>query len=99
MFTHLHMHSEYSLLDGLSKVPDLVTRAQELGQKRSRSPTTAPSTARSSSTRRPAQGIKPIIGLEGYMAHGSRFVRTAAERSQFHLTLLAQNVDRLPATC
>jgi len=32
MFTHLHTHSEYSLLDGLSKIPDLVDRAKMLGQ-------------------------------------------------------------------
>ncbi len=31
-FVHLHVHSEYSLLDGLSKIPKLITRAQELGQ-------------------------------------------------------------------
>ena len=32
MFTHLHLHTEYSLLDGLSRIPQLLDRAQELGQ-------------------------------------------------------------------
>ena len=93
MFTHLHTHSEYSLLDGLSKVPDLVTRAQELGQQALAITDHGNlygaiefyEDAR-------AKGVNPILGIEAYMAHASRFDRTAADRSQFHLTLLAQNV-------
>ena len=36
-------------------------------------------------------GVKPILGIEAYVAQGSRFSRGAADRSQFHLTLLATN--------
>jgi len=92
MFTHLHTHSEYSLLDGLSKIPDLVARAQALGQD---------SLAITDHgvlygaiqfyEQARAAGVKPILGLESYVAHGSRHDRTAAERSPWHLTLLAQN--------
>ena len=55
MFTHLHNHTEYSMLDGISRtaIPDLVDRTVELGMSWApwRSPTTAPSTAPSISTR------------------------------------------------
>ena len=92
MFTHLHTHTEYSLLDGLSTIPDLVTRAKALGQDalaitdhgNLHGALQFYEEAR-------ANEIKPIIGLEGYVAPGSRFDRSAASRTPFHLTLLAQN--------
>ena len=92
MFTHLHTHTEYSLLDGLSTIPDLVARAKALGQDalaitdhgNLHGALQFYEEAR-------ANGIKPIIGLEGYVAPGSRFDRGAASRTPFHLTLLAQN--------
>ncbi len=92
MFTHLHTHSEYSLLDGLSKIPDLVDRAKMLGQEAIAVTDHGAmygaielyETAR-------ANYIKPIIGLETYVAPGDRRVRDPNNRSPFHLTLLAQN--------
>ena len=92
MFTHLHTHTEYSLLDGLSTIPDLVARAKALGQDalaitdhgNLHGALQFYEEAR-------ANEIKPIIGLEGYVAPGSRFDRSAASRTPFHLTLLAQN--------
>ena len=92
MFTHLHTHSEYSLLDGLSTIPGLVARAKELGQD-------ALAITDHGNLHGALQfyeqarehGVKPIIGLEGYVAPGSRFDRSAASRTPFHLTLLAQN--------
>ena len=92
MFTHLHTHSEYSLLDGLSTIPDLVARAKALGQDalaitdhgNLHGALQFYEEAR-------ANELKPIIGLEGYVAPGSRFDRSAASRTPFHLTLLAQN--------
>ncbi len=92
MFAHLHTHSEYSLLDGLSKIPDLVARAKALGQESLAitdhgvlyGAVQFYEAAR-------AAGVKPIIGLEGYVAHGSRHDRSAAERSPWHLTLLARD--------
>ncbi|MSP22554.1 MAG: DNA polymerase III subunit alpha [Dehalococcoidia bacterium] len=91
-FTHLHVHSEYSLLDGLSRIPDLVTRARELGMD-SLAVTDHGALYGAIELYEEArkQGIKPLIGLEGYIAPGSRFARNPAERAQFHLTLLAQN--------
>ncbi|MCC6236310.1 MAG: DNA polymerase III subunit alpha [Dehalococcoidia bacterium] len=91
-FTHLHVHSEYSLLDGLSRIPDLVSRARELGMDAiAVTDHGAMYGAIELYEEARKQGIKPIIGLEGYMAPGSRLVRNPAERSPFHLTLLAQN--------
>ncbi|MDP6605929.1 MAG: DNA polymerase III subunit alpha [Dehalococcoidia bacterium] len=92
MFTHLHTHSEYSLLDGLSKIPDLVRHARALGQDAVAVTDHGAmygaielyETAR-------AHDIKPIIGLETYVAPGSRTNRDPNNRSPFHLTLLAQN--------
>ncbi|MSQ42064.1 MAG: DNA polymerase III subunit alpha [Dehalococcoidia bacterium] len=92
MFAHLHTHSEYSLLDGLSKIPELVARAQQLGQQALAITDHGAlygaielyETAR-------AAGVKPIIGLEAYVAPGSRRDRSPAAKTSYHLTLLAQN--------
>jgi len=92
-FAHLHTHSEFSLLDGLSRIPDLVSRAQELGH-----PAIAVTDhgnlygAIQFYQEATQRGVKPIIGLEAYVAAGSRFERNPSERSPFHLTLLATNV-------
>ena len=91
-FVHLHTHSEYSLLDGLSKIPDLVERAHELEQ-----PALAITDhgnlhgALKFYEQARGQDIKPIIGMEAYVAPGSRHGRTAADRTPYHLTLLALN--------
>ena len=93
MFAHLHTHSEYSLLDGLSKIPDLVQRAQDLGQQSLAitdhgvmyGAIELYETAR-------AHDIRPIIGLEAYVAAGSRLERNPGKKSAYHLTLLVQNV-------
>ena len=92
MFTHLHTHSEYSLLDGLSRIPDLVARAQAMGQ------TSLAITDHGNlygaiefyEAARKAE-LNPILGIEAYVAQGSRHSRGPGDRSQFHLTLLAQN--------
>ena len=93
MFAHLHTHSEYSLLDGLSKIPDLVQRAKDLGQQSLAitdhgvmyGAIELYETAR-------AHDIRPIIGLEAYVAAGSRLERNPGKKSAHHLTLLVQNV-------
>ena len=92
MFTHLHTHSEYSLLDGLSRIGDLVTRAKALGQE-SLALTDHGVLYGAIQFYEEAlrAGVKPIIGLEGYVARGSRHDRSAAERSPWHLTLLARD--------
>lgn len=91
-FVHLHTHSEFSLLDGLSRVGDLVTRAQELDQP-AMALTDHGAMYGAIQFYEQAQraGVKPILGLEAYVAPGSRTDRNPQERSPYHLTLLAQN--------
>ena len=92
MFTHLHVHTEYSLLDGVSRIPKLVARAKELGMD------SLAITDHGSLygvvefySHCLEAGIKPIIGCEVYVAHESRHDKRASERSPFHLTVLAKN--------
>ena len=91
-FTHLHVHTEYSLLDGLSRIGPLVQRAKELGMD---SLAITDHGALHGAVDFYSQcrdaGIKPIIGCEVYVADGSRHSKTAADRSPYHLTLLAKN--------
>ena len=92
-FVHLHTHSEYSLLDGLCSCAELVQRSSELGM-----PALALTDHGSmygavkfyKACR--ATGIKPIIGMEAYVAHKDRRSRDSQrERRPYHLLLLAQN--------
>ncbi len=92
MFTHLHTHTEYSMLDGISRIPDLVNRTRELGMD-------AMSITDHGSlygvvdfySECKEAGIKPIIGCEFYVAHGSRHDRTPNERTANHLVLIAKD--------
>ena len=93
-FTHLHVHTEYSLLDGSSKIKELVDRAKELGMD-SMAITDHGVMYGVIDFYRAARavGIKPIIGCEVYVAPGSRFDREASsgEDRYYHLILLAEN--------
>ena len=93
-FTHLHVHTEYSLLDGSSKIKELVDRAKELGMD-SMAITDHGVIYGVIDFYRAARavGIKPIIGCEVYVAPGSRFDREASsgEDRYYHLILLAEN--------
>ena len=91
-FTHLHIHTEYSMLDGISRIPDLVARTGELGMDALAITDhgTFYGVVDFYSACKEA-GIKPIIGCEVYVAHGSRFDKQAAERSSNHLVLLARD--------
>ena len=90
-FVHLHTHTEYSLLDGMSKIPALIERAKELEM-----PALAVTDhgamygALELYENATSAGIKPIIGLEGYVAPASRHEKKSGEWP-YHLTLLAQN--------
>ena len=92
MFTHLHVHTEYSMLDGISRIPNLVERTKELGMDSLAITDHGTfygvvdfySACKES-------GIKPIIGCEVYVAHKSRFDRSPSERSPNHLVLLARD--------
>ncbi|MCL2569393.1 MAG: DNA polymerase III subunit alpha [Oscillospiraceae bacterium] len=91
-FTHLHVHSEYSLLDGACRISELPERAKELGQ------TALAITDHGSMYGAIAfykacvkAGIKPIIGCEVYVAPGSRFDKTPGSASPYHLILLCKD--------
>jgi DNA polymerase III subunit alpha len=94
-FVHLHCHSEYSLLDGANRIDDLIARAQELEQ---------PALAITDHGNLHAAwefqesarkaGIKPIVGMEAYVASGDRRLRARSPngaRSYYHLVLLARD--------
>ena len=93
-FIHLHVHSEYSLLDGAIRIKDLVKKAKELGMK---------SIALTDHgvmfgvvdfyKEAIREGIKPIIGCEVYMSSRSRFDKdsTAGDAERGHLILLAKD--------
>jgi DNA polymerase III subunit alpha len=95
-FVHLHCHSHYSLLDGASKIPDLVERTKLLGM---------PAIALTDHgnlygavellREAKAAGIVPIVGLEAYVAPGNRSERggggVSGQEHAFHLTLLARD--------
>ena len=93
-FAHLHCHTQFSLLDATSKIPQLLKRAVDL-----HFPALAVTDhgnlfgAISFYEEAMRQGIKPIIGMEAYVAPKSRFDRTAhgIKEASFHLTLLCRN--------
>ncbi len=94
-FAHLHVHTEYSLLDGSNKIKECISRVKELGMD---------SVAITDHgvmygvidfyKAAKAAGIKPILGCEVYVAPGSRFDKEAKGNSEsryYHLVLLAEN--------
>ncbi len=90
-FTHLHVHSHYSLLDGLAKVPDLVAHAKKLGMDAIAITDHGVlyGAVEFYKAARKA-GIKPILGVETYVAPHDRFSKEGNER-YYHLILLAEN--------
>lgn len=92
-FTHLHLHSEYSLLDGACKIKELIKKVKELGQ-------TAVAVTDHGVMygiidfykQAKKEGLKPIIGCEVYLARRTRFDRVSEfDRNSFHLVLLCKN--------
>jgi len=93
-FVHLHVHTQYSLLDGMCRIPDLLKRVKEYGM---------PSVAITDHgnlfgvvefyQQAMKAGVKPIIGTEIYVAPGSRFEKSARNSAEaaYHLVLLAEN--------
>ena len=93
-FTHLHVHTEYSLLDGSNKIKEYVKRVKELGMD------SAAITDHGVMygviefyKEATAAGLNPIIGCEVYVAPGSRFDRenVSGEDRYYHMVLLAEN--------
>lgn len=93
-FTHLHLHTEYSLLDGACRIRDLVARIKDLGQ------TSVAITdhgvmygAIDFYKACKAEGIKPIIGCEVYVADDMHDRQSAAAKVRHHLVLLCENEE------
>src|SRR5271154_4862458 len=94
-FTHLHVHTHYSLLDGANKIPELVKQAKKLGMD---------SLAITDHgcmfgvveffNECKKEGIKPILGMEAYIAPGDRRDRSGVPgETAYHLLLLAENLE------
>lgn len=92
-YVHLHNHTHHSLLDGLTKIPDLVTRVKDMGM------TACAITDHGTMSgtiefykAAKAAGIKPIIGMEAYVAARGRADRDPQkDKARYHLILLAMN--------
>ena len=100
-FVHLHVHSEYSLLDGACRIKRLVSRAKELGM--SAVAVTDHGNVYSAIefyNECKAQGIKPIIGCEVYVAPRTRFDKAGKQDlSPYHLILLCKNESGYKNLC
>ncbi len=91
-FTHLHVHTQYSLLDGASKIPELVGYAKELGMESiAITDHGVMYGAVDFYQECKKQGIKPILGCEVYLTTGSHLEKN--NRGMFHLILLAENLE------
>ncbi|NCQ02602.1 PHP domain-containing protein, partial [Candidatus Wolfebacteria bacterium] len=92
-FVHLHTHSHYSLLDGLAKIDDLIDRAKELGMKALALTDHGNLYGAVEFYKKAVKAeIKPILGVETYVAPRSRFEKQAKiDDNYFHLILLAEN--------
>lgn len=102
-FVHLHLHTQYSLLDGLNRIPEVLEKAASFGQ---------PAIAMTDHGNMHGAiqffeaakkvGIKPILGCELYVTPGSRFDRTPRSQGGAgtnHLTVLAQNMEGYTNLC
>ncbi|MHB1680490.1 MAG: DNA polymerase III subunit alpha [bacterium] len=99
-FVHLHLHSQYSLLDGANKIDDIINKSIEFNM---------PSVAITDHgnlfgavefyEKAVKKGIKPIIGCEVYVASGSRFTKNQNEKHYYHLILLAINDEGYKNLC
>jgi DNA polymerase-3 subunit alpha len=94
-FVHLHLHTEYSMLDGASRIEEVVAAAAADGQ-----PAVGITDHGNMYGALPMyeaankQGVKPIVGLEGYFTNTSRFDRPKrSEHEIFHLTMLAETTE------
>ncbi|MCO6430255.1 MAG: PHP domain-containing protein, partial [Deltaproteobacteria bacterium] len=102
-FVHLHLHTQYSLLDGANKLPDVIVQAHKQGH---------PAIAMTDHgnlhgaiefyNESKKIGIKPILGCELYVTTGSRFERktkTQGGSGTHHLTVLAKNLEGYRNLC
>nr|MBA2521136.1 DNA polymerase III subunit alpha [Chloroflexia bacterium] len=88
-FAHLHLHTEYSLLDGMGRTAEYLARASELGLKHlAITDHGVMYGAMEWYKAATAAGVQPIVGIEAYLAEGDA---SARERKSYHLLLLAEN--------
>src|SRR5450756_1582963 len=92
-YVHLHNHTHHSLLDGLTKIPDLINAVKELGMEAVAITDHGTMSGAIELYKAATEiGIKPIIGLEAYVASRSRHDRDPAkDKARYHLTILAMN--------
>ena len=91
-FTHLHVHTEYSLLDGMCRIPELIAKAKELGMDSlAITDHGAMYGVLDFYLAAKEAGIKPIIGCEVYVAQTDRHSRGSSYKNPYHLTLLAKD--------
>ncbi len=91
-FVHLHIHSEFSLLDGANRIKDLPVRAKELGMKAMAITDHGVMYGAIDFYKAcKKEGIKPIIGCEVYVATRTRFDKESQDKKYYHLILLAKN--------
>lgn len=92
-FTHLHVHTEYSLLDGSSKIKELVKEVKELGMDSIAITDHGVMYGAIDFYKEALKvGVKPIMGCEVYVASGSRFDKSySKQNTYYHLVLLAEN--------
>ena len=102
-FVHLHLHTQYSLLDGANKLPEIIEQAHQCGM-----PAIAMTDhgnlhgALEFYSEAKKIGIKPLIGCELYVTTGSRFekkMKSQGGAGTFHLTVLAQNLEGYQNLC
>ena len=95
-FVHLHLHTQYSLLDGANRLPDVIEQAHRMGQQAiAMTDHGNMHGAIEFYLEAKKLGIKPIIGCELYVTNGSRFdrrPRTQGGAETYHLTVLAANL-------
>lgn len=94
-FTHLHVHSDYSLLDGLARIDDLIEKALEYDMKSLALTDHGVMYGAYEFWKKCKEvGIKPIIGVEEYIAHRTRFDRVPKiDNKRYHVLLLAKNFN------
>lgn len=92
-FVHLHNHTHHSLLDGLTKIPELVTRSKEMGMKAAAVTDHGTMSGILEFYKDAiANDLKPILGIEAYVAARSRFDRDPSkDKIRYHLTILSMN--------
>jgi DNA polymerase-3 subunit alpha len=91
-FAHLHVHTEYSLLDGMCRIPQLIERTKELGMNSlAITDHGAMYGVIDFYVAAKEAGIKPIIGCEVYVAETDYHSRESAHKTPYHLTLLVKN--------